>query len=83
MARVSGLFVDPEGEQPLTDLYAELTGEPADYAEVLRVKKQRVLRDVLGSDLNRLTALLVERLRAPPPPPRLHAPRAARRRCAS
>ena len=60
MARVSSLFVDPEGEGPLTDLYADLTGEPTDYVEVLRVRKHRVLRDVLGSDLNRLTALLVE-----------------------
>jgi (1->4)-alpha-D-glucan 1-alpha-D-glucosylmutase len=60
MARASALFVDPEAEGPMTDLYAELTGEPTDYAEVLRVQKHRVLRDVLGSDLNRLTALLVE-----------------------
>jgi (1->4)-alpha-D-glucan 1-alpha-D-glucosylmutase len=60
MARASALFVDPEGERPLTDLYGELTGEPTDYAEVLRVQKHRVLRDVLGSDLNRLTALLAE-----------------------
>jgi (1->4)-alpha-D-glucan 1-alpha-D-glucosylmutase len=60
MARVSSLFVDPAGEEPLTRLYAGLTGEPTEYAEVLRVRKHRVLRDVLGSDLNRLTALLVE-----------------------
>jgi (1->4)-alpha-D-glucan 1-alpha-D-glucosylmutase len=59
MARASALFVDPEAERPLTDLYAELTGEPTEYAEVLRVQKHRVLRDVLGSDLNRLTAQLV------------------------
>jgi (1->4)-alpha-D-glucan 1-alpha-D-glucosylmutase len=58
MWRASALFVDPEGEAPLTALYAELSGEPTDYAEVLRVHKHRVLRDVLGSDLNRLTALL-------------------------
>jgi (1->4)-alpha-D-glucan 1-alpha-D-glucosylmutase len=60
MGRASALFVDPEGERPLTDLYAELTGEPTDFAEVLRVQKHRVLREVLGSDVNRLTALLVE-----------------------
>ena len=60
MWRASSLFVDPEGERPLTDLYAELTGEPVDYAEVLRVQKHRVLREVLGSDVNRLTALLLE-----------------------
>ena len=60
MARVSALFVDPAGERPLSDLYAELTGEPVDFAEVLRAKKHQVLREVLGSDVNRLTALLVE-----------------------
>src|SRR5262249_5520784 len=47
-------------ERPLTDLYAELTGEPTSYPDVLRVRKHRVLRDVLGSDLNRLTALLLD-----------------------
>jgi (1->4)-alpha-D-glucan 1-alpha-D-glucosylmutase len=60
MWRATALFVDPEAETVLTELYAELTGEPTDYAEVLRVRKHRVLRDVLGSDVNRLTALLVE-----------------------
>jgi (1->4)-alpha-D-glucan 1-alpha-D-glucosylmutase len=60
MWRASSLFVDPEGEAPLTELYAELTGESTDYADVLRVQKHRVLREVLGSDVNRLTALLVE-----------------------
>jgi (1->4)-alpha-D-glucan 1-alpha-D-glucosylmutase len=60
MARVSALFVDPAGEEPLTQAYAALTGEPVDYPAVLRAKKLQVLRDVLGSDVNRLTALLVE-----------------------
>ncbi|HUG54879.1 MAG TPA: malto-oligosyltrehalose synthase [Vicinamibacteria bacterium] len=60
MCRASTLFVDPAGEGPLTALYAELTGEPTDYPDVLHVRKHRVLRDVLGSDVNRLTALLVE-----------------------
>jgi (1->4)-alpha-D-glucan 1-alpha-D-glucosylmutase len=60
MARVSALFVDPAGEEPLTRTYARLTGEPVDYPEVLRAKKLQVLHDVLGSDVNRVTALLVE-----------------------
>jgi (1->4)-alpha-D-glucan 1-alpha-D-glucosylmutase len=59
MARVSALFVDPDGDWQLTDLYRELTGEPAEYQEVLREKKMQVLRDVLGSDLNRLANLFV------------------------
>jgi (1->4)-alpha-D-glucan 1-alpha-D-glucosylmutase len=57
LARVSGVLLDPAGERPLTDLYAAFTGEPTDYPEVLRDKKRQVLRDVLGSDLNRLATL--------------------------
>ena len=60
MARVSALFVDPAGEVSLTQDYAALTGEPTDFAFVLRAKKLQVLRDVLGSDVNRLTALLLD-----------------------
>ncbi len=60
MTRVSALFVDPAGEKPLTELYTELTGEPGDYRAVLHDKKLHVLRDVLGSDLNRLTNLFVD-----------------------
>jgi (1->4)-alpha-D-glucan 1-alpha-D-glucosylmutase len=58
--RVSNLLVDPAGEAPLTKLYGELTGEPTEYALLAREKKQQVLRDVLGSDVNRLTALFLE-----------------------
>ena len=58
--RVSGLFVDPEGEKALTELYAEFTGESTDWAEVARAKKHQVMREMMGSDLNRLTALLLE-----------------------
>ena len=60
MARATAVFVDPAGEEPLTRAYAALTGEPTDYAAVLYAKKLLVLKDVLGSDVNRLTALLVE-----------------------
>lgn len=58
--RLTGLFVDPAGEAPLTELYRELTGEPTDYQQVVIAKKHQVLRDVLGADLNRLTALFVQ-----------------------
>jgi (1->4)-alpha-D-glucan 1-alpha-D-glucosylmutase len=56
--RVGGLFVDPRGEEPLTRFYADFTGEKSDYAALVRDKKLQVLRDVLGSDVNRLTAVL-------------------------
>jgi len=57
---VAGLFVDPAGEAPLTQFYGEFTGEETDYAAVVHKKKLLVLHDMFGSDLNRLTALLVD-----------------------
>ncbi len=51
-----GLFVDPAGEAPLTDLYQAFTGETAPWADVARTSKLQVLRERLGSDLNRLAA---------------------------
>jgi (1->4)-alpha-D-glucan 1-alpha-D-glucosylmutase len=58
--RINNLFVDAAGEAPLTDLYCEFTGEPADFAAVVHDKKHLVMREILGSDVNRLTALFVE-----------------------
>jgi (1->4)-alpha-D-glucan 1-alpha-D-glucosylmutase len=57
--RVGGLFVDPAGEQPLTELYTAFTGESSDYVALMREKKHQALRELLGSDVNRLTALFV------------------------
>jgi (1->4)-alpha-D-glucan 1-alpha-D-glucosylmutase len=56
--RVGGLFVDPEGEAALSRIYEEFTGQTADYARAMREKKLMVVRQVLGSDLNRLVDLL-------------------------
>ena len=55
--RLTNLFVDPAGEAPLTKFYAEFTDEPTDFAIVVREKKGMAMRDLLGSDVNRLTAL--------------------------
>jgi (1->4)-alpha-D-glucan 1-alpha-D-glucosylmutase len=60
MNRVTGLFIDPEGEGPMTEAYTRFTGESADFAAVSYEKKQQVMREVLGSDLNRLTALFLD-----------------------
>ncbi|HEX3683558.1 MAG TPA: malto-oligosyltrehalose synthase [Bryobacteraceae bacterium] len=57
---VAGLFVDSRNEEEFTNIYADFTGEPTDYAAVCRDKKHRVLRDLLGSDVNRLTSLFLE-----------------------
>jgi (1->4)-alpha-D-glucan 1-alpha-D-glucosylmutase len=58
--RLNNLFVDPAAEAALTEFYGEFTGEPTDFAGLVRDKKQFVLREILASDLNRLTALLVD-----------------------
>jgi (1->4)-alpha-D-glucan 1-alpha-D-glucosylmutase len=55
---LSGLFVDPNGKQPLTDIYHEFTGLMADYEEVVRGKKMHVLKHLFISELSHLTDLL-------------------------
>lgn len=54
-----GLFIDPNGEEPLTRLYADFTSEPTDFHAVVYACKRQVLNELLGSELNRLTALFV------------------------
>ncbi len=57
---LNGLFVDGDAEGPLTGIYETFTGEHAGFPELARDKKRLVLRDVLGSDVNRLTAIFKE-----------------------
>ncbi|HEY3840318.1 MAG TPA: malto-oligosyltrehalose synthase, partial [Bryobacteraceae bacterium] len=56
---VGGIFIDRRGEEPLTQFYQEFTGEMDSWQEVALKSKLLVLRDNLGSDLNRLTAMFV------------------------
>jgi (1->4)-alpha-D-glucan 1-alpha-D-glucosylmutase len=56
--RAMRVFIDPRGENPLTEFYAEFTGEPIDYPTLARDKKHLVMRDLFASDINRLTAQL-------------------------
>jgi (1->4)-alpha-D-glucan 1-alpha-D-glucosylmutase len=58
--RLSGLFIDPEGETPLTEFYREFTNETRAYPLLVRDQKLFVLRNVLGSDVNRLADLLLQ-----------------------
>ncbi len=54
-----GLFVDPAGEAPLTELYRDFTGEEPDFGVVAYRAKQEMMRGTLAADLDRLTALAV------------------------
>jgi len=58
-ASVNGLFVDPAGEAPLTDIYATMVDRPTDYERLVHRNKHLVMREVLAADVNRLTNLLV------------------------
>ncbi|HWM89600.1 MAG TPA: malto-oligosyltrehalose synthase [Thermoanaerobaculia bacterium] len=57
---VGGLFVDPGGERPLTDLYADLTGPCADYPELVWQKKHLVLEELLAAEVNRIAEVFLQ-----------------------
>lgn len=57
--RTTRLFIDPSAEQPLTDLVSELTGDHTAFADVAYESKRQVLKELLGSELNRLVSLFV------------------------
>jgi (1->4)-alpha-D-glucan 1-alpha-D-glucosylmutase len=54
----TALFVDPAGEEPLTDLYRELTGETRDFAEIAQEAKLEIARTTFAQEFDRLRALL-------------------------
>ncbi len=58
--QAGGLFVDGRNEEAFNEIYRDFTGESTDYMAVCRDKKHRVMRDLLGSDVNRLTSLLTD-----------------------
>lgn len=53
------LLTDARSRDAFTRFYGEFTGETRDYREVLWEKKLLVIDDLFGSDLNRLTALMM------------------------
>ena len=57
---VMALFVPPESEGPLSELQAELGGEKRTFEEIAAEARGQVLEDLLGSDVNRLTSVLLD-----------------------
>ncbi|MBW3590744.1 MAG: malto-oligosyltrehalose synthase, partial [Actinobacteria bacterium] len=53
----TALFVDPTAERSFTEIYTEITGESAGWEQVAEAGKHRVTREVLATEVNRLTAL--------------------------
>jgi (1->4)-alpha-D-glucan 1-alpha-D-glucosylmutase len=63
-AGVNGLFVDPAGEGPLSEIYDAFVARPATsranaYDALVHRNKHLVMREVLAADVNRLTNLLL------------------------
>jgi (1->4)-alpha-D-glucan 1-alpha-D-glucosylmutase len=54
---VTALFVDPRGEQPMTELYAELTGERRSFDEIAHEAKLEIARTTFAKEFERLRAL--------------------------
>jgi (1->4)-alpha-D-glucan 1-alpha-D-glucosylmutase len=54
-----GLFINPRAEAALTQFYAAFAGVTDSYADVAHEKRLLVLREGLGSDVNRLAELLL------------------------
>jgi (1->4)-alpha-D-glucan 1-alpha-D-glucosylmutase len=49
---ITGLLMDPKGERPLTDFYAEFSGSADTFEEIVRAGKIRVMENELASELN-------------------------------
>ncbi len=58
--RVGGLLIDPRGEGSISEFYTRFTGVSTDYLSMVHDKKYSVLKKLFGSDINRLTSLLIE-----------------------
>ena len=58
-ATPSSLLVDPGAEAAFSELHARLTGETRSFDAVTRETRDLIVRETLGSELNRLTAVFV------------------------
>jgi (1->4)-alpha-D-glucan 1-alpha-D-glucosylmutase len=56
----NGWLTHPNGLNEMTQIYAEFTHEPTDFAAIAHDKKLNVELEALGSDVNRLASLFVE-----------------------
>ncbi|MBA2389312.1 MAG: malto-oligosyltrehalose synthase [Geodermatophilaceae bacterium] len=55
---VGGVFVDPAGEEVLTALDTELSGQPVDFLTMIRECKRAVADGILHSEVRRLARLV-------------------------
>ncbi len=57
---VGGLFVDPSGEDEITSIYRDFTGDLSTFEETSDTAKREVIDGSLAADFERLTASFVE-----------------------
>ncbi|MGA8979900.1 MAG: malto-oligosyltrehalose synthase [Pedococcus sp.] len=57
LLRVGGVFVDPAGKGPLTDLLTQVVGHPEDLSAMVVKAKQQVVHEVQAAEVNRLMRL--------------------------
>ncbi len=50
--QVTGLLIDPAGEEGFSQAYAAFAGEPRPFAEVVRESKLRIMENEMASELN-------------------------------
>jgi (1->4)-alpha-D-glucan 1-alpha-D-glucosylmutase len=53
----TALFVDPAGEEPMTELYRDFTGERRTFGEIAHEAKLEVARTIFTQEFDRLRAL--------------------------
>ena len=66
LEKLSGLFVDPAGERPMTETFERLTGTPWQPTAGSRQARHEVMSDALHSELTRLTELAYRATSASP-----------------
>lgn len=69
LERIGGVFVDPDGEEPLTDFLARVTGTRVSLADTVRRAKQEVVARVQVPEVARLVHLLRRICESPAAPP--------------
>lgn len=60
LLRVGGVFVDPAGKGPLTDLLTQVVGHPEDLDAMVAEAKRQVVDEVQAAEVNRLMRLVAQ-----------------------
>ncbi|MEV5569164.1 malto-oligosyltrehalose synthase [Spirillospora sp. NPDC052269] len=67
LGMVGGLFLDPAGEKPLTEIHARFTGRPSAFPRIERESRRYVAENTLRPEIDRLHRVLVRKRPADDP----------------